>query len=37
MEAISGEVRKPHVIDADKCIKCNACVKACPFGAIGEE
>ena len=37
MEAISGEVRKPHVIDADKCIKCNACVSACPFGAIGEE
>jgi len=37
MEAISGQVRKPHVIDADKCIKCNACVKACPFGAIGEE
>ena len=37
MEAISGEVRKPHVIDAGKCIKCNACVSACPFGAIGEE
>ena len=35
MEAISGEVRKPHVIDADKFIKCNACVSACPFGAIG--
>ena len=37
MEAISGEVRKPHIIDAGKCIKCNACVSACPFGAIGEE
>ena len=37
VEAISGEVRKPHVIDQDKCIKCMNCIKNCPFGAIREE
>ncbi len=34
MEAISGEIRMPHVIDNDKCIHCGACWGACPFGAI---
>ncbi|NLU24006.1 MAG: 4Fe-4S binding protein [Clostridiales bacterium] len=34
MEAISGEIRKPHVIDSDKCITCGACWGSCPFGAI---
>ena len=37
MEAISGEIRKPHTIDIDKCIKCGACQSNCPFGAIREE
>lgn len=32
--AIKGEVRKPHVIDAEKCIKCGACAAACNFNAI---
>ncbi|MBR5571046.1 MAG: NADH-quinone oxidoreductase subunit NuoF [Oscillospiraceae bacterium] len=34
MEAISGEIRQPHVIDNDKCITCGGCWGACPFGAI---
>lgn len=37
MEAISGEVKTPHVINTETCINCGACVSACPFGAIGEE
>ena len=37
VEAISGQVRNPHVIDTEKCIKCGACVSSCPFGAIREE
>ncbi len=32
--AISGEVRKPHVIDAELCIRCGACAAACNFDAI---
>jgi len=35
--AITGEVRKQHVIDQAKCIKCNACISACPFKAIVKE
>ena len=34
MEAISGEVKKPHTVDPNKCINCGACVASCPFGAI---
>ena len=37
MEAISGQIRMPHVIDTTKCIKCGACWGCCPFGAIREE
>ena len=36
MDAITGEVKQPHVIDTEKCIKCGACVSGCPFGAIQE-
>lgn len=34
--AISGERRKPHVIDKDKCTKCGICLEVCPekFGAV---
>ena len=34
VDAISGEVKQPHVIDEDKCIKCGTCVAKCPFKAI---
>jgi NADH:ubiquinone oxidoreductase subunit F (NADH-binding)/(2Fe-2S) ferredoxin/NAD-dependent dihydropyrimidine dehydrogenase PreA subunit len=34
VNAISGEVKKNHVIDVTKCIKCGACMAACPFKAI---
>ena len=33
-QAISGEVKKQHVIDPDKCLKCGACMEKCRFGAI---
>jgi NADH:ubiquinone oxidoreductase subunit F (NADH-binding)/(2Fe-2S) ferredoxin/NAD-dependent dihydropyrimidine dehydrogenase PreA subunit len=32
--AISGELKKVHVIDPAKCIKCGACYEACNFDAI---
>jgi NADH-quinone oxidoreductase subunit F len=32
--AISGEVKKVHVINADLCIKCGTCATACSFDAI---
>ncbi len=31
---ISGERRKPHVIDQARCIKCGECFKVCKFGAV---
>ncbi|MCC8158213.1 MAG: NADH-quinone oxidoreductase subunit NuoF [Phascolarctobacterium sp.] len=34
VHAISGEIKKKHVIDVTKCIKCGACMAACPFKAI---
>lgn len=34
--AISGEIKKPFVIDATKCIKCGACVTSCNFKAVKE-
>lgn len=34
VNAISGEVKKKHIIDVTKCIKCGACMAACPFKAI---
>ena len=37
VEAISGAVKQPHVIDQDKCILCKACIGNCAFGAIREE
>ena len=35
--AISGEIKKPFVIDTTKCIKCGACKEACKFQAVEEE
>jgi len=32
--AISGEIKKPFVIDQSKCIKCGVCMSSCKFGAI---
>ena len=37
VNAISGSVKNPHVIDTSKCIKCGACVATCKFGAIIKE
>jgi NADH:ubiquinone oxidoreductase subunit F (NADH-binding)/(2Fe-2S) ferredoxin len=33
-DAITGEVKKQHVIDPNKCLKCGACMEKCRFGAI---
>jgi len=33
-EAITGENKKSHIIDQEKCIKCSICYEACKFGAI---
>mgnify|MGYP000987935337 FL=1 len=32
--AISGEPKKPYVIDQEACIKCGNCLDKCPFDAI---
>ncbi len=32
--AISGEVKKLHVIDQSKCVKCSRCIDRCKFNAI---
>ncbi len=37
VNAISGTVKNPHVIDTSKCIKCGVCVGNCKFGAIVKE
>lgn len=34
VDAISGTVKKPHVIDRAKCIKCGLCQRNCKFNAI---
>ncbi len=36
VNAISGKVKQPFVIDLSKCIRCGSCVGACPFHAIKE-
>ena len=33
-EAISGERKKPYLIDSDKCIRCGLCMSVCRLGAI---
>ncbi len=32
--AITGERRKPHVIDPDTCVRCGICMQVCNFNAI---
>lgn len=34
VQAISGSVKQPHVIDPAKCIRCKMCIEKCKFGAI---
>ncbi len=36
VDAISGKVKEPFVIDSAKCIKCGACISACAFHAVKE-
>ena len=33
-EAITGEKKKPHILNQDECIKCGICYEACKFGAV---
>jgi NADH:ubiquinone oxidoreductase subunit F (NADH-binding)/NAD-dependent dihydropyrimidine dehydrogenase PreA subunit len=35
--AITGEKKKPHVIDEDVCIKCGACFDVCKFKSVERE
>ncbi|MBO7208658.1 MAG: NADH-quinone oxidoreductase subunit NuoF [Clostridia bacterium] len=37
VNAISGEIKSPFVIDQSKCIKCGACMSACKKQAIVKE
>lgn len=37
VNAITGEIKKPHTIDTKKCIKCGTCMDGCKFGAISYE
>jgi len=36
-EAITGELKKVHILDQEKCIKCGACFEVCNFDAINVE
>ena len=36
VEAISGKIKSPFVIDTNKCIKCGAGFESCNFGAVKE-
>lgn len=36
-QAIQGEVKQPHEIDQQKCIKCGNCITVCKFNAIAVE
>lgn len=37
VNAISGKVKEPHVINPAVCIKCGACMEKCRFGAISKK
>ncbi|MCL1806871.1 MAG: NADH-quinone oxidoreductase subunit NuoF [Oscillospiraceae bacterium] len=32
--AITGEVKKPHVINMEACVQCGKCAEVCRFGAV---
>lgn len=32
--AITGELKKPHVIDPELCVKCSVCAEVCKFQAV---
>ncbi len=34
VDAISGEVKQPHVVNNDICIKCGICAETCKFDAV---
>lgn len=34
VDAITGDVRKPHTIDFEKCIQCGKCKEVCRFDAV---
>ncbi len=34
VDAITGDPKQPHFIDADACIKCGACHEVCPTNAV---
>jgi NADH-quinone oxidoreductase subunit F len=34
VQAISGETRKPHVINQEVCTRCGLCLEKCPFTAV---
>lgn len=36
VEAITGEPKEAHRIDAAACIKCGACLEACRYGAVAK-
>jgi NADH-quinone oxidoreductase subunit F len=36
-QAVSGEVKKAHRIDKDKCIKCGICFDVCKFSAVAKK
>lgn len=36
VNAISGKIKEPFLIDKSKCIKCGACIESCAFKAIME-
>ena len=31
---ITGEKKKPHLIDATQCIRCGVCLESCKFDAV---
>jgi len=35
--AITGEKKKPHRINPDRCIRCGACFDACKFKSVAKE